>query len=217
MYLSWALFAEGNSDLEYLTALAPRVLEDILQREGTRPVDVPNTGIILGSRGRKIEEVAAEACDAQNSFHLLFVHADTGGRALERGLNSRSSMYVAAMNARCGIRVDRSVIIAPRRETEAWILGDRDALLSALGFRDPRNELGLPLDAAVAERLPDPKAVLNAAVDTIYDRRQTAKRYFSFGPIALRRDLRALRSSDSFDQFYNDLRRALVTWDLLEN
>lgn len=216
MYLSWALYAEGNSDRDYFEALLPRVLEEIILKDGNFSVDIPtNYAVSLGASGRAVNEVAEEACAAKAAFELLFIHADTGGRALEEGIENRAQAYVNQMNHLCALRVDRAVIIAPKHETEAWLLADRDALLATLGYRDPGNALNLPSDADKAEKLPDPKAVLRSAVDAIYGNRMTAKRDVNFGSIALQQDLRILRGSASYRKFEADLRASLSTWGIL--
>ena len=91
MYLAWALFCEGITDRSYLEILIPRVLEDLLLRNGNRPVDVARQSAVpIGQRNRTVDAVAAEACDAREAFHLLFVHAGTGGRALQQNLDGLS-------------------------------------------------------------------------------------------------------------------------------
>ncbi|MEZ2224112.1 hypothetical protein [Rhizobium sp. RCC_161_2] len=216
MYLSWALYAEGNSDRDYFEALLPRVLEELILTDGKFSVDIPtNYAVQLGKYGRTVEEVAAEACAAKNAFELLFIHADTGGRALEDGIENRAQAYVNKMNHICEFRADRAVIIAPKHETEAWLLADRNALLATLGYRDTANALGLPDDADKAEKLIDPKAALRSAIDAVYGNRITAKRDVSFGSIALQQDLQSLRGSASYRKFEADLRASLSTWGIL--
>ena len=81
MYLAYALFCEGSSDYSYFEVLLPRVIESIVLRAGRVTADVPERPAVrLGRRGRTVDEVAAEACDQREAFHIVFVHADTGGR-----------------------------------------------------------------------------------------------------------------------------------------
>jgi hypothetical protein len=216
VYLSWALYAEGNSDRDYFEAFLPRVLEELILADGKFSVDVPNScAVHLGKSGRAIEEVAVEACAAKGAFELLFIHADTGGRALAEGIDDRAQAYIDRMSDICGIRKDRAVIIAPKHETEAWLLADRNALLATLGYRDNQNALGLPTNADQAEKLPDPKATLRSVVDVVYGNRVTAKRDVNFGSIALQQDFKNLRGSASYLKFESDLREALSTWGIL--
>ena len=217
MYLSWAIYAEGKSDIDYFEALLPRILEDIILNYGNFPVDVPtNYAIRLGRNSREIDAVAREACDGRGAFELLFVHADTGGRGLAAGIENRSQAFIDRMADFCQLRADRAVIIAPCHETEAWVLADLEALLNVLGYRDPANRLRLPTDAGQAENLKDPKAVLEQAIDSIYRRRSTSKKNVNFGAIALRQNLNLLRGSNSYRAFEEGLRRALSTWNIID-
>ncbi len=81
MYLAYALFCEGPSDYSYFEVFLPRVIESLVLKLGRVTVDVPERPAVhLGRRGRAVDEVAAEACDRREAFHIVFVHADTGGR-----------------------------------------------------------------------------------------------------------------------------------------
>lgn len=216
MYLGWALFVEGGSDREYLEALIPRVLEYIVSTEGLFEVEIPlSCSVPLGSNGRDVESVAAEACDARDAFEIVFIHADTGGRNLEDGIQNRGAAYIQRMNDHCNLRIDRSVLITPRHEVEAWILADRKALLKTLGYRDDANNLGLPTTATAAERIVDPKASLMSAIATIYGRRKSKKRRLNFSAVAINQNIATLRGSDSFSLFEENLRTSLRTFGII--
>ena len=65
MYLAYALFCEGSSDYSYFEVLVPRVIESAVLKAGNVPVDVPERpSLRLGRRGRSVDDVAEEACDA---------------------------------------------------------------------------------------------------------------------------------------------------------
>lgn len=157
------------------------------------------------------EEVAIEACEASDAFHLVFIHADTGGRALEAGMHHRGPAYCEAMRERCDWQEDRCIVIAPRHETEAWILADPSAVMDTLGYRGTPGSLGLPIDGAQAERLVDPKKVLQDAVSTVRGRRRPVATS-QIGPaIAQRQRFASLRRGTSFRNFETQLRAALNT------
>jgi len=217
MYLAWAAFYEGGSDRSYFDELLPRLLEEIARTQGSRSITIPaNPAISLGQNGRTIEAVAAEICDTQEAFHIVFVHADTGGRALAAGLSNRSAAYCRAANELCGWPCDRCIVLAPRHETEAWALADPTAVTEALGYTGLASSIGLPADAAAAERLGDPKAVLAQAAEAVRGRRRRDSSSQLLTTIAQGQDLAALRQSPSFVQFENRLRVALVSVGCLD-
>jgi hypothetical protein len=82
-YLCWAALYEGTTDHVYFDILIPRLMDDIILRRGTRNVTIPTAPAVRLQRG-PVAEVAREACAAREAFHLVFIHADTGGRNLGR-------------------------------------------------------------------------------------------------------------------------------------
>ena len=144
-YVSWAAFYEGTSDALYLDVLLPRVIRDLIASEGYDPIEVPDVPAVkLGAHSRDVEKVAAEACAFQSAYDVVFIHSDTGGRGLERGLADRAAAYCIAMATLCSWPSDRCVTITPRHETEAWLLADSSAVTAALGYKGDPGELGLP-------------------------------------------------------------------------
>lgn len=208
-YVSWAAFYEGVTDQAYFELLIPRVMEDIVRRLGTRHSTIPATPAVTLQRG-PVENVAKEACMARDAFHLVFIHADTGGRSLEAGLEERSVRYCEAMHALCDLPMVRCITIAPRHETEAWVLADPQAVTAALGYLGSSVSIGLPGNATEAERLGDPKKVLAAAVNKVRGRRGPFNVKQIFPAIAQRQSLANLRHSRSFVTFESGLRAALT-------
>lgn len=209
-YVSWAAFYEGGSDALYLDVLLPRIIRDLVAREGDDLVEVPDVPAVkLGTGGRSIEKVAIEACSFRDAYEVIFIHADTGGRGLERGLARRADAYCAALLECCNWPNDRCITITPRHETEAWLLADGFAVTKALGYNGHPTEIGLPEDARAAERLSDPKQVLAAAVEAVAGRRRRQSVGNMFPAIAQRQELAMLRRSASFTQFETRLRGCL--------
>lgn len=202
-YISWALFCEGESDAFYLTVLLPRLMEDIVTRKGVRHSDIPTAPAVrLGKDGRGVDKVAAEACANRAAFEIVFIHADTGGRSLEAQIGSRADEYCSRMNEFCGLPPERCLTLTPRHETEAWVLSDPTAIMSALGYRGDHSAVGLPANAREAERLSDPKSLLAKAMRAISGPRRRGRKVEQIYPaIALRQDFAALRASRSFLAF----------------
>lgn len=209
-YVYWAALYEGTSDALYLDVLLPRIIRDVVARDGVDLVEVPDAPAVkLGSGGRSIESVAIEACQFKDAYDVIFIHADTGGRHVERGLADRADAYCAAFSAKCDWPYDRCITIAPRHETEAWLLADGAAVTSAMGYSGDPAEVGLPPDARAAERLADPKQVLTAAAEAISGRRRRQSVDNIFPAIAQRQRLDVLRGSASFAAFEANLRACL--------
>jgi hypothetical protein len=209
-YVSWAAFYEGTSDALYLDVLLPRVIRDLIAREGICPVEIPDVPAIkLGSSGRTVDKIAQEACSFRQAVDVIFIHGDTGGRSLEGRLADRTDAYCAKMMAVCDWPRDRCITITPRHETEAWLLADGEAVTKALGYNGAPEEVGLPVDAVAAERLRDPKLVLTAAIEKVAGHRRAQKIDNLFPAVAQRQRLELLRRSDSFAAFEARLRGCL--------
>jgi hypothetical protein len=202
---------EGATDEAYFGIVIPALMEDILRRRGSRNATVPQAPAVnLGKSGRGIAEVAAEICGEKDAFHILFIHADTGGRNLEADMERRSTSYRQAVFELCAFPLARCIIIAPRHETEAWMLADQEAVGNAMGFRGDLALLGLPANAVEAEMLIDPKQILQTAVSRVRGRRSKVHVTQIISAIAHRQALDQLRQSASFRAFEGALTAALV-------
>ncbi len=210
MYLSYAIFQEGNSDREYFSVILPRLIDTLILSEGCIQVDVAEQPIELDIPRGSIERVAKAACDSREEFHLFFVHTDTGGRALEAQVESRGKEICQEMYRICQWPCERCVVIAPRHETEAWILLDSPAVAQALGFNGNLAAHGMPTTANECEGLVDPKAKLNSVIRSIRGRRRGINRATDLYPaIAARQTISIMRQAASFRAFEDDVRAAL--------
>lgn len=216
-YISWATFYEGQTDGLYLDVLLPRILRELVAETGTDIVEVPDFSTVrLGTKSRTKEEFAREACEFRSALDIIFVHADTGGRGVERNLADRSSGFCEAFHQRCGAAPPHCVTITPRHETEAWLLADPTAIMAALGFDGTVIEARLPLTARDAERLTDPKETLRTAVHAMTGRKRKHLVENLFPAIAQRQSLTSLRSTRSFSLFEGNLKRCLKAQNLIE-
>jgi hypothetical protein len=209
-YLCWAAMYEGETDAAYFDVLIPRLMEDIITDRGLRESTIPASAAVRLPRDA-VETVARQACEAAPAFHLIFMHADTGGRGLESGIDRRSERYCEAMTRLCAWPPERCVTITPRHETEAWILADPDAVTGALGYSGRPADIGLPADASEAERLGDPKAILAAAARAVRGSRRPLALAQTYPAIAQRQAFHRLRGSRSFRACEANLCRALAS------
>lgn len=207
-YVAWAAVYEGGTDEVYFELLIPRIMEEIVRLHGTRSSTIPTAPAVRLHRGT-VEKVAQEVCAARDAFHLVFIHADTGGRAMESDSDRRSIRYCEAMHAVCEWPPARCIVISPRHETEAWMLADPFAVTGAFGYTGPPNSIGLPVNASDAERLENPKETLAAAMIQVRGRRRRPDIRQIIPAIAQRQSLDNLRRSRSFTSFEASLRVAL--------
>ncbi len=206
-YVAWAVLYEGETDASYFDVIIPRLMEDLVIA-GPRLATIPLVPAIRLRRASP-DKVAEEACAAAEAFHLIFIHADTGGRALEQDMHRRGDAYCEAMLARCHWPTDRCIVIAPRHETEAWVLADPQAVIDALGYAGTPASIGLPTNAAAAERLANPKATLQQVVAQVRRRRRPIQSVRIYPAIAQRQRLTELRNTASFRVFEARLQVAL--------
>ena len=185
-------------------------MTDLVTRFGTRNSSIPLSPAATLKRGT-VTYIAEEACREREAFHLVCIHIDTGGRALEGALAERHESYAEAMARICGWPIERCIQIAPRHETEAWVLADPGAVAGALGYKGDLAAIGLPTGAAEAERLPDPKATLDHAARLVRGRRSLPPASHLFSAVAQRQGLDHLRRSNSFVRYEADMREALAS------
>ena len=216
MYLAYALFCEGASDYSYFEVLLPRVIESIVLKAGRVTVDVPERPAVrLGRRGRTVDEVAAEACRGREAFHIVFVHADTGGRGQRAGVVYRSTAYCEKMHELCELRSERCVLLRPASMTESWALADPQAVLDTLGHRGVAADLDLPAGADQAEVHPSPKTCLDSVLRVVRGSRRSRGETL-LPAIAQRQSIDALRRSSSFQEFESSLDTALRDLGVIE-
>jgi hypothetical protein len=95
MYLSWSAFYEGASDAQYFNIIIPRLLDEIIRVCGKRPCDVGEyPALEFGIGNRSFDDVAVEICERKNEFHIIFVHADLGGRGLAANIAQRREQLI---------------------------------------------------------------------------------------------------------------------------
>jgi hypothetical protein len=212
IYIAWAGFYEGSSDRSYYDVLLPRVMEDIMLAEAIQQVTIAPTPVVeLGRSGREVASVAQEICANKDQIHLLFIHADMGGRSQALRLQARSSAYCEAVEQCCAWRPERCILLTPRHETESWVLADPKAVIDALGYTGDPGRIDLPPNGAAAEDLTRPKAVLEAATIEVLGRRRRSAVSQLFTAIAQTQTMGALRQCRSFQTFEINLRQALVS------
>ena len=214
-YLCWAALYEGATDSAYFEVMLYRLMEDIVSSKGVRPVELPALPALVISRSSN-RQMAIDICKSQDSFHVIFVHADTGGRGLETSVSQRSTCICSDAHEHCGFPKARCITVTPRHEVEAWVLADPQAVTAALGYTGSPASIDLPSSARAAERTPDPKRVLQAAAQQVRGRRRPPKAEELYAAVAQRQNFSTLRLSRSFADFEERLEAALRDLGIIE-
>ena len=215
MFLSWSAFYEGRSDALYFNVLIPRLLEEIIREEGIRPCDV---GILpsveFGVSKRTFDVVAKEICDRKDEFHVIFIHADLGGRALGETVHQRREALINKAVEICEFNAALAVLLSPEKELEAWVLADHAAIMAAFGISEIPDGL-LPANPREAERLPDPKSTLQNITRVVSGGKRSASQILV--RVAQEQNINELRRARSFQAFEKSLKGALKNLRFIQN
>lgn len=211
-YLGLALYAEGPTDYYFLRPLLQRLCEDLCASEALGPVDVSEVLALNHPASTDAEpreqRILAAAKLAQDSWRILFVHADGANdarRARQEQVEPSLELLRDVFKNEC-----IGLAVVPIRETEAWAIADGDAIRSAFGTNMSNSDLGLPV-RRLAETVADPKAILLGAFHATRPserrRKQGTSPYLnSLGEVI---SLSYLRELDAFSALESDLKAAL--------
>lgn len=208
-YLGLALYAEGPKDYYFLSPVLLRLCEALCLRDASEPIEI---GAMLAlddpeqakhlSREKRIE---AAAIAARNAWNVLFVHTDGAGDP-ERAVAERVAPALARLET-LGGNSGMGIAVVPVRETETWAILDGDALRHVLGTTLSDHAMGLPRTARDAEKIKDPKALLDQAFIATHPsgRRKTLGTSPHLGALGEQVALKKLRGSASFVALETDL------------
>lgn len=211
IYVSWALFAEGQSDADYLAALLPRLLQHLIISSDRGEGIVPDTPVeIFGIGLRNFDETARLICQARDAIQIVFVHGDCGGRAVSRTIERRTGGLCQKLFAECGFPTERCVTVTPNRETESWTLADAAALRAVFGLGHAANLTGVPSLPRAVENIADPKDAIQAVLADVVSPRRVGRARWPFGDIGAAQNIDTLCEVPSFSRLREDLRAALT-------
>ncbi|PTM75889.1 uncharacterized protein DUF4276 [Cereibacter johrii] len=209
-YIAWALYVEGPTDSEYLKVLIPRLIGHLLRGSNGALTTVPELPAhIFGIPRLDLDRIASRVCEGRDAFHILFVHGDTGGRALADQLPNRTCALCRRIEENCGFPRSRCVVAAPNREIEAWTLADISALRRVFGLSANASVRSLPTAPTEVESLRDPKRVTQDFLQSIQRGTRNRKTRWPFELIAQEQEINLLLQVPSFARFSAALRDAL--------
>ncbi|WTW97447.1 DUF4276 family protein [Streptomycetaceae bacterium NBC_01309] len=157
------LIAEGRSDRYFLEPLVLRQVGALLEH-GARTAVALADEVVSCAEATMVSDGAtlhAEASELTRRCHVLFVHSDW---------NERSKAEKLAASLTGGPA--RTVVLAPRRETEAWMLADPEAYRRLRGA----DVTLLPTTSEAVEKETDPKYRLKQVMAKVTHNR--AEDYF---------------------------------------
>ena len=211
-HLSAALYCEGTTDAQFLRPLLLRLCEEkaALARETVEVADV----MVLADQHEdrhlpRSERIERAANAADGAWLVLFIHADADGRDGRAAKVERVQPAVERLQGRLG-PTRQAVAVVPIRMTEAWVLADLDAFRSSIGTTRDARALGLvDVLAHGPDHVPDPKALLRAAITATRPRSRGVHLGAYLGLIAEATSLDQLRRLEAFRQLEADLEAAL--------
>jgi hypothetical protein len=216
-YLALSLFAEGQTDQEFLPRLIFRSVTELSASISNQQVEIPEQFIRSRPTSKNLsglsrpERVEALFGAALESLDLLFIHAD-GGSDPEAARTARVEPCCERLRVSFPNLRFRCVGLVPVYETEAWALADSDAILRALGTTKSAQELGLPISPQNAESRGDPKEILRKVQTAVQGARQRGR--LRNPPILSilgeTVSLTKLRQMNAFQAFETSVRQALL-------
>lgn len=204
-YVQGALLSEGPTDDRFIPSLLTRAVDEVCRTEFEAPVEMADV-VPLRSRGgpAPVAEMVALCEENAASFNLFFLHHDAGARDLARVTREWLVPFRESWVS-SGLGVPH-VEVVPIRETEAWGLASGDGLRRALGVTFTDDELGVPPRPRDVESIPDPKAVIDAAV-----RKLSGPPVDVYARLGDTVDLDALQTVPSFQNMLAQVRASLLS------
>lgn len=201
--LSCVLIREGPSDDWFLPILLRRALEELVVeffpacREVQEVRPLPEVG------NQHPETMIKTLKEERGTFDVVLYHHDGAPPAKSQLVLGRIRQAYSASDLG-----EPLVPVVPMRETEAWVLADRTALVRALNLRRLNRE---PVSGSEAESCPDPKVVIDALLRDeagLNPKKKGALRNFYLS-VAENAGIAELRKVPAFQQWWNDMIEAL--------
>lgn len=203
------LGAEGKTDQRFLTNVIRRTFLDLLQ-EANYEVDVLDVSWLGIGKGKDGVLACILKAEKEN-LDIICLHADSDNRSRK---DAFEKSILPGINARQGANLE-IVPIIPTSETESWMLVDPQAICNLLGTEKTPTQLGFHGDP---EKTNDPKSKLEKGLRLAYLETRgfpQMVRAELYEPLGLRVSLDKLKTLDSYNEFYQKAREALVRLNFL--
>lgn len=143
------LLAENRTDERFLGAVVFRQVTALTEKVARHVVDVAKTQIGECWTIKDADRVCEAVAELADDCHLICVHNDHN----ERGKAEKVVQILREQGLAIPV-----IPLVPVRETEAWLLADRDVWAGLPGS----DTSGLPVRPRDVEKISDPKPVLDA-------------------------------------------------------
>lgn len=161
MRLYLAFSGEGATDHRFIPILIERIIQSyFLEKEITAEF----SWIYFAKNGSSHDNILRVCSDAFNQHCILF-HRDSGNISWKDAYENHFASAVAVVNSDQENRYNRKLIpVIPVRETEAWMLVNKDLLKAKIETEMSDSDLSLTYKVSRIEDVGDPKSVIETAI-----------------------------------------------------
>jgi hypothetical protein len=218
MNLFIGLVTEGATDERFFEPIIKKVAIELL-KESTQTIDIqvqPISAKPGTSFTDKVLDVAKQGHE-KYGVKMLVVHADADDASSEKAYKERISPAISAVKQHHEPCCKICVPLVPIRETESWMLADKELFIRYIQTEMKETDLGIKGNA---ETFNNPKEKIIEAIrigranmpKKIKDKLKIAHLYAYLGASI---PVQCLENYESYRDFKNNLRKALQNLGLL--
>jgi len=215
--LTIAYGTEGTTDKRFLYSIIKRTFDEVAFQCETE-IDVYDPVYLQPQPKRNFVDdsktLAKMSFDA--GIHVLCLHSDADAANDNDVLNHKIKPALEAVEAAEDNLCKNLVPVVPVRMTEAWILADKELLISEIGTKMTINELGLNVNP---ETIADPKQLvidaLRIAQEHISNRRNKLEISELYQPLGQKLSLAKLSELPSYLKFREAVENAFKNLNYL--
>jgi len=216
------LYAEGVTDIRFLSKVILRVTEQIILNRGSSVVSVLEPfPIEVEKTNDRIQEIRQAAAKA-TGYNILIIHADADDKTDKKAFKERIIPgFDSVQQDKSGTLCKNLIAIVPVQMTEAWMLADKEVLKEELGTHKNNQELGLTFPLKQVEKIADPKSKIQEIIKIAFkDLPTRRKRKIQIGslylPLGQQVSLDILEQLPSYLKFKENLTNALIRLDYIK-
>jgi hypothetical protein len=166
MKLFLAFSGEGTTDNRFIPTLVERVIQDYLIK---KHVTAEFSWIIIAKKGSSQDNIL-RACKEVKDHHCVIFHRDAGNSTWDEAYENHFMAAVKVIEEDQASEYSKNLIpVIPVRETEAWMLVDKQLLKSKIETDLSDKELVLTYKVSTIENVGDPKRVIETAILKHYE------------------------------------------------
>lgn len=210
--LTIGYIGEGTTDKRFLGNIIKRTFEKLaFQCQGQIEVYDPQFFEVLKI---PFAEQSLEAAKSSRWLNVLCIHADSDGPSDDDAFRFKITPAIQKI-IECEIEVCRNIVaIVPVHMTESWMLADVDLLLEEIGTDKSVEELELPNRVRNIERITNPKATIEKAINIAFaDQPSRRRRGLTiselYAPLSQMISLDKLEMLSSYQKFHKCAENAL--------